>query len=430
MAQKVLLTDQAVTRLQLASEGSYKVYDTEVAGFFVKVGKRQRTYMARGEFWRDGLREFESTTKVGAAEEITARDARKRAREIIGGIAKGTKPGETAKTRVGEITLRAAWGRYKEAHLIRKGRGERTIKGYQDHMDQHLADWLDRPLARLGRDPTLVTEQHDLISTKAGPYAANGCMRTLRAVYNHAAKSHLDLPRNPVLAIDWNEEVRRDTGMGQGELAAWFAQLLAVDNPIRREFHLLLLLSGSRPDALKKSPLDHLDLRRRVLHLPRPKGGEKKAFDIPLSQPMLRSIIRLIRVGRMLHPEQAQFWLFPADSAGGHLVEHKEDRRDLAKWGNELRQSYRTLAQPAGVSELDIHLLMNHSLPGVNAGYITRHRLLENHLREQQDKISQLIVGTASASKLKGSTIAKWLQSYRLAAEPCEGLTSEQALAA
>ncbi len=121
MAQKVLLTDQAVTRLQLASEGSYKVYDTEVAGFFVKVGKRQRTYMARGEFWRDGLREFESTTKVGAAEEITARDARKRAREIIGGIAKGTKPGETAKTRVGEITLRAAWDVTKKRTSSERG---------------------------------------------------------------------------------------------------------------------------------------------------------------------------------------------------------------------------------------------------------------------------------------------------------------------
>jgi hypothetical protein len=36
--------------------------------------------------------------------------------------------------------------------------------------------------------------------------------------------------------------------------------------------------------------------------------------------------------------------------------------------GNDLRQSYRTLAQVAGVWELDVHLMMNHSLPGVNAG--------------------------------------------------------------
>lgn len=239
-------------------------------------------------------------------------------------------------------------------------------------------------------------------------------MRTLRAVYNHAAKSHLDLPRNPVVAIDWNPEDRRDTGMGESDLPAWFAQLRAIENPIRREFHLLLLLFGSRPDALKKARLEHLDLRRRILHLPKPKGGEKKAFDIPLSRPMVRSIVRLIRAGRMLHPEQAELWLFPADSASGRLVEHKEERDVLAKWGNELRQSYRTLGQPAGVSELDVHLLTNHSLPGVNAGYITRHRLLEDHLRGQQERISSVVM--AAAVRGKGDAVAKvtsWLNAWR-----------------
>jgi hypothetical protein len=37
--------------------------------------------------------------------------------------------------------------------------------------------------------------------------------------------------------------------------------------------------------------------------------------------------------------------------------EHKEERGVLSKWDNDLRQSYRTLAQAAGVSELDLHLL-------------------------------------------------------------------------
>jgi hypothetical protein len=46
----------------------------------------------------------------------------------------------------------------------------------------------------------------------------------------------------------------------------------------------------------------------------------------------------------------------------------------------------------AGVSELDIHLLMNHSLPGVNAGYITRDSLLQDHLRKPQERISKVII--------------------------------------
>jgi hypothetical protein len=83
--------------------------------------------------------------------------------------------------------------------------------------------------------------------------------------------------------------------------------------------------------------------------------------------------------------------LFPSSSASGHLTEQREDRTELSKWGNDLRQTYRTLGQDAGLSEFDMHLLMNHSLAGVNAGYITRSKLTD-HLREQQEKLSRFIM--------------------------------------
>jgi hypothetical protein len=41
------------------------------------------------------------------------------------------------------------------------------------------------------------------------------------------------------------------------------------------------------------------------------------------------------------------------------------------------------------VPELDVHLLMNHSIPGVNAGYITRNKLLRDHLWSQQELVSR-----------------------------------------
>ena len=63
------------------------------------------------------------------------------------------------------------------------------------------------------------------------------------------------------------------------------------------------------------------------------------------------------------------------------MIEHKDPRARLFKWGNDLRQSYRTLGQAAGLSEIDMYLLMNHSVPGVNAGYITRAKLLGDHSR-------------------------------------------------
>jgi hypothetical protein len=97
----------------------------------------------------------------------------------------------------------------------------------------------------------------------------------------------------------------------------------------------------------------------------------------------------------MLFPDQAEHWVFPSESKSGHLVEHKESREKLARWGNDLRQTYRTVGQIAGIADLDMHLLMNHSLPGVNAGYITRSQLMTDHLRIQQEKLSNQILARA-----------------------------------
>src|SRR5438105_5865185 len=346
--QREILTDKSISRLPYAGEKQYRVRDSELSGFFVLVGKRRKTFMAQGEFWRDGVREFSVQVKLGDFGEMTARQARGKAKEALGLIAKGQRPGEAPKIKPGSITLRQAWERYRDAHMKRKGRNSGTIENYRDHMERLFKDWLDNPLARLGRQPNLVVERHDKITKENGPYIANGAMRSLRAVYNHARKSNTDLPAaNPVSAIDWNKEHRRNTGMGPKDISGWLRELYAMDNPLRREFHLFTLFSGSRPTALKKIRLDHVDLQKRMIYIPRPKGGEEKAFDIPLSRPMIRCIIRAIRSGRIMYPEQGKSRLFPADSEAGHLVEHKEERNVLSKWGNDLRQSYRTLAHAA-----------------------------------------------------------------------------------
>ncbi|WP_409334425.1 hypothetical protein [Bradyrhizobium sp. AUGA SZCCT0283] len=146
-----------------------------------------------------------------------------------------------------------------------------------------------------------------------------------------------------------------------------------------------------------------------MVHIPKPKGGAKRAFDIPLSREMVLCLIRAMRFGRQTYPSQAAEWVFPSDSASGHLAGQKEDRATLSKWGNDLRQSFRTIATAAGVSEFDAKLLMNHAIPGVNAGYVTRHKLLEDHLRSQQQAISSAVFAAVGRSLNEHSGIRNWL---------------------
>ena len=403
---RISFTDKAIAALPFAEAGQTIVRDTDLPGFFLKIGIRTKAFMVQGDLWKDDKRQS-LTVKVGEAGKLPAREARAKAKVLLGSIADGIDPRPKATVSVEHVstavstapTLRSAWTSYRDSHMRRKGRSEGTISNYADHVERLLVDWLDVPLSNLGDDPGLVKARHDKLSDENGPYIANGCMRSLRAIYNHARKTARSLPpENPVLAVDWNVERRRDTAMGVDDLSPWLKQLAALDNPIRREFHLFLLLAGSRPDPIKRAALEHLDLRRRILHIPKPKGGSDRAFDIPLSREMIRCLIRAIRIGRTVYPVQAETWLFPADSASGHLVEHKEDRSELSKWGNDLRQTYRTIGQVAGVNDVDMHLLMNHSLPGVNAGYITRNKLLTDHLRAQQQRISTMVMAAQSAA--------------------------------
>ena len=100
--------------------------------------------------------------------------------------------------------------------MVRKGRSGRTIESYRDHVERIFKEWFDSPLQELGLDPAKVVNKHDDITKKNGPYIANGSMRTLRAIYNHARKANKSLPAdNPVNAIDWNGKASRHGDGGQ-----------------------------------------------------------------------------------------------------------------------------------------------------------------------------------------------------------------------
>lgn len=379
----------------------------------------------------DGAR---STIKMKVCEvgELNTRDARIKVRGLMARIAAGEDPRPKKKSAIlaetrqaealaeaerngpaGIPTLGEAWARFKVSHLERKHRSPATVRGYADHMERLFSDWLAQPLLQFGEEPRLLADRHDLISANNGPAIANGAMRSFRAVYNHARKTCRALPaENPTSAVDWNPEHRRDTAMGVADLPGWFEQLARISNPVRREFHLMTLLTGSRPEALKNVRITDLDLRNRVMRMARPKGGELKAFDIPLSRGLMESIFRLRRIGPIIYPQNGRIWLFPGDAPSGHLAAHNEDRTVLSHWGNDLRQTYRTLGQAAQISDIDMHLLMNHALPGVNSGYITRSKLMRDHLRAQQDKLSGFFLGAAVGRGRRSSDdLSRWLNS-------------------
>ena len=133
---------------------------------------------------------------------MSTRAARATAREYLAQISRGRHPKNDKQTEgahpapamaiggtVASITLRLAWERYLEAHLMRKNRSEKTIESYRDHIERIFAEWLDDTLHELATDPARVAKKHDEVTKENGPYMANGSMRTLRAIYIYATEN-------------------------------------------------------------------------------------------------------------------------------------------------------------------------------------------------------------------------------------------------
>lgn len=376
------LTDRYVAELAFADGAPYAARDA-LPGFFVPVGKRRKTFTVQCDLRDDLGRRRTKKVTIGNFPELSVKQARAKAKATIGALQTAGKFEERRKS----WTLGEAWEHMRDFELPRKGSRPRTVEGYDKVLRTHMADWLAVPLRKFADKPHLVEERHFKISHESGPYAANGYGRAFRRLYRYAqAKLDRELPLVQwSQVITWNAEKRNHSGMGEDDLPGWFAQLAAVKNPVRREFHLLTLLSGSRPDALSKVRWKDLDLKRRALNIREPKGGPNRSFSIPLSREMMKALIRVRKAGRLVAPRQSADFIFPsAESASGHIVEWKEDRAVLAKWGKQLRQSYAIAAETLDISERTLKRLLNHKTQDVTMGYGDRDRMWPRLLIEQE----------------------------------------------
>lgn len=403
------LTKDVLDRLQPADTGQYIVRDTEEPGFFVVVGKRSKTFTVQIDVTNPLGKRQTRKQAVGKWPNVGVADARKAAR-----AAKVAISTEKVRAAGKALTLGDAWAELRTSlgrEVASGKRSQRTVDSYE-YGSQLLSDWRNTPLTRLSDNPNEVRKKHRKLSETSGPSAANGAMVFLRRTYNYAHKRRLDpnLPHyNPVDSVDMNPSARRDTAMSATDLAGWHSKLRALPNLVRQEFHLFSLLSGARPGALTVARWEDLDMRRRVLHIPKPKGGTKRAFDIPLSRAMLACLARVRRAGKVANARNASEWVFPGDLSrsrrvggplsAGHIVEYREDRDALPKWGGDLRQTYKTLSAEAGLSKTDVMILMNHADGDVNDGYMTRNKVAEDYLRAQQETMSKYIIAALHGDK-------------------------------
>ncbi len=358
MKQKI--TQSLVERAPAPEQGKSALYsDSEIRGFYLVVTSGKRSFYVQSLVNGKQVR-----TKLGDHPSMDAKQARDQARATLVAMRSGKNPNEERrKAKARGLTLRDAL----ELHLSGKKLSATTVEGYRYNCDQYLSAWLDKPLAEIGADRKSVRERHARLTSESGRATADAVFRVFRAIYSRAQREHPELPANPTANVDFHGVRRRKVDAPADALKQWGRAVIKL-NPIRRDLHLFVLLTGMRRTATCESRVEHLDLDARKLHIPEPKGGSTRAFDLVISGPLRDLLAHRVAENERIHRKSP--WIFPSpDSKSGHVAELQQP--ELAGLtGHALRHLYSTLAVEAGVPLLELKFLLNHAANNVTMGYI------------------------------------------------------------
>lgn len=362
------LTEAKIRDLPLGS-GIHR--DTQVKGLMVLCHKTTRSYAVQGDVRRNGRHVRTVRVKIDRCDRMGLRDARTRAKALMSTIQSGVDPTEgPAETG---ITLQGAL----DAHLSEKTHRPRTAESYKYHVDHYLKAWRNRAVADISRQ--MVRDLYAELKRKHGDTTAAGVMRTLRAVVNTARRIDESLPGNPVEALHVPGSKRRK--VAPLDLPGWWQKVAAL-NPVRRDLHLAMLLTGARRTSILGVKREDVDLEKKVL-----KFTHQKTSDEPLLFPMGPCLTTILEE-RMKEDEPLNSeWLWPSPtSKSGHVEEPKEASLPSP---HELRHHARTLFIQAGAPYAESALLLGQKLAGASGGYVHASHLCE-HLRQYSEALEAL----------------------------------------
>lgn len=411
---KARLTDAMAAKFPLLPTGQRLVADADQPGLYLRLGKATKSWVVQTEVRvLDGhMKKARKTVRRAFASfpALGVREARAAAKGELAAILAG----EGLSKQDRGVTRGQAWDLYRAA-LEKTGRSPATVIFYRKAVEtEHLLGiWRNTLLSDLATadGAARVAARHDAITAgqtcegHGGSYAANGAMRTLRVIYNWALERGHVRPNpdgwTPTRQVTFNVEEARESAMTRRDLPGWWAAYLGMENRVRAEFQLFLLLSGSRPGAIATARWEHLDLPGRRLHIPTPKGGKARAYDIPLIRPMLACLARARRTARVSQFALSQEWMFPGDPSkskrgefAGHMSLFATTDAKLPCSGHGLRHTYRNACVWAGVEESLSKKLMNHSQRGdVHSGTYGSREGLWPDLLDAQRRISATVMG-------------------------------------
>lgn len=229
---------------------------------------------------------------------------------------------------------------------MRRRKRARSVPSMKAEMERYLGEWMDRPISTLTRKEAM--KRHAQVCDDHGGTVANKSFRNLRAVWNTAAgKREADENYgavNPVrrFAKVWHEEAKGQPIEWEA-LPEWAASVNGIRNSVRCDWYWFVLLTALRSLDARTLRWDEVNLTDKAgwyvnaegervalppksIHRPCPKGGERKAFTVPLSGPALEILKRRKAENPALFGDD-QGWVFPTRDKSGAVVHLSEPKQ-------------------------------------------------------------------------------------------------------
>jgi integrase len=243
-------------------------------------------------------------------------------------------------------------------------------------------------------------------------------MRTFRTVYNFARTiTDNAIPENPVQRLSqtrqWCKIERRKTFIRPHELKSWYEAVQKIENPVIREFLLLILFTGLRKSEGLTMKWACVDMRDKSFTITDTKNGLPHTLPISAYLFDLFERLQTIRINE---------YVFPGSGATGHLVETRKqidfvekqtcfilnEVSDQAELNvkidqdpdsvlngvsftlHDLRRTFITVAESLEISYAALKKLLNHSDGNdVTGGYL---QITTDRLRDPMERISNKLM--------------------------------------
>ena len=368
--------------------------------------------------------------KIARADVMTLVEARAAAKKMMISLAAGVDP---RRKKLGNATLRTIFESYVASARLKP----RTEANYRGAVEHHLVDWLDEPIDSITRD--MIEKRHKMIAEEAeardiaeiaqhakihlrraertevkwptaserhralhaaalarkprsGRALADNVMRVMRLLWNFAADKDPSLGSNPVrLRRQWFRSPRRETLVKADDLARFYAAVMALENPVQRDFIRLLLFTGLRRREAAALTWDDVDLKAGIIRVPSSSTKSGKKLDLPMSTVTRGMLVARRSIGNAKY-------VFPANSKSGHVEEPKFALAIIAAQcgvqisAHDLRRTFISIAESVDISPIALKSLVNHAIGGdITAGYVVMNiERLREAAQRVADKLKDL----------------------------------------